>query len=495
MSGYILTMPNGERLTVAEGQNPEEVVLAWEAGHNKAAGYDPATMGAPDIQAKGQEAMRGAAEAMPQMQQYAAGVEGGVREFGQQATNMLLPERYQPEWATDEALAAKKELDAPLRSTGAGGAGFLTGELLPGLIPGAGASKGLSAASKLHKTLAALNASKKTQYLALPAAESALQGAVLAGPGERGDGAMVGAATGAGTGAAMASVGRLLKGLAPTNAAGQRLAGEMADMGENQFLPLSSTSRGGTGATNAANYFYTNILPMAVGASGALKNQYTNSADAVLSTVLKKAAGKIKGARSPFGSGEQADEVFKNTGRFDEAVEDLIATRAANPNPILNRTAKGVSVLEKAVARAKHSGRPTPQDLNAASGTNKVDMGSKAPFKKMADDFSEVLGPELKTIKDSNILARAIFFGLTGAIGAVGGGPVGSAAAIGATMTVSRALASKMAQNIIRGTTPAHREFKKLLSEGKQEEAMKTLVSIYALDNVGELNAPDKEDQ
>lgn len=94
----------------------------------------------------------------------------------------------------DETLRETRELTQPLRETTAGRVGEFGGELLASIVPGAGVVRGLSTAARFAPALSRVPTLAKT--VTAGATEGAVQGAVTAGPDERGEAAYLGALTG-----------------------------------------------------------------------------------------------------------------------------------------------------------------------------------------------------------------------------------------------------------------------------------------------------------
>lgn len=117
----------------------------------------------------------------------------------------------------DETVRETRALTQPLRETTAGRVGEFAGELGASLIPAAGAAKALSLASKAAPALSKVPALARA--IGVGATEGAVQGAVTAGPDERGEAAYFGAATGGLFPAAGAAYKAVRAGVRPTPAA------------------------------------------------------------------------------------------------------------------------------------------------------------------------------------------------------------------------------------------------------------------------------------
>ena len=94
----------------------------------------------------------------------------------------------------DETVRETRALTQPLRETTAGRIGEFGGELVTSLIPAAGAARFIGAAAKVLPALS--RAPALARSIGVGATEGAVQGAVTAGPGDRGEAAYLGAATG-----------------------------------------------------------------------------------------------------------------------------------------------------------------------------------------------------------------------------------------------------------------------------------------------------------
>lgn len=117
----------------------------------------------------------------------------------------------------DETVRETRALTQPLRETTAGRIGEFGGELATSLIPAAGAARAISAAAKVLPALS--RAPALARAIGAGATEGAVQGAVTAGPGDRGEAAYLGAATGGLFPAAGAAYRSARAGVRPTPAA------------------------------------------------------------------------------------------------------------------------------------------------------------------------------------------------------------------------------------------------------------------------------------
>ncbi len=124
-----------------------------------------------------------------------AGIGSGLTDISRKATNLLLPESMEPDWAKSEAIHKQAEEDKALLNDGWGLAGNIVGSTaatLPATAPVGVAMRGAAGAMRAGSRLAkALRATPVTG-----AAEGAVAGAVMGNPDDRGDSAELGAVIG-----------------------------------------------------------------------------------------------------------------------------------------------------------------------------------------------------------------------------------------------------------------------------------------------------------
>ena len=137
-------------------------------------------------------------EGMSGAELFLAGIGRGMTNVGRQIGNIFGA-------VSDEELAERRELEAPLMQTGAGRVGSFTGELAT-TVPLAGGAVGLASRGVGAMLPAARTAMASRPILSgagTGAAEGAIEGAILAGPDQRLSGALGGAAGGTVGGAAL----------------------------------------------------------------------------------------------------------------------------------------------------------------------------------------------------------------------------------------------------------------------------------------------------
>jgi hypothetical protein len=150
-----------------------------------------------------------------------AGIGQGMMNVGRHAANLVGLQ-------SDQQLADAKQLDAPLLATGAGKTGALIGEVAataPLMMGGAGVVGRVGMGAKVL-----------SNPIARGVVEGAAQGALMADPGEKGAGAIMGGAFGGALPAAGAGLGKLAHGVKRTPEA-ERLLAQGVDLTPGQMNP------------------------------------------------------------------------------------------------------------------------------------------------------------------------------------------------------------------------------------------------------------------
>lgn len=182
---------NGE---IVPADSPEQAYSKYTAGQT-----------APEPESAMQQFEQRTAE-RPFMEQALLGVGRGMSNVGRQVGNILAPILPDSLAVSDAELESYRQLDQPLMNTTGGKVGSVIGEIaatapVAGGIVGAGA-KGLGAAMPSVK--AAMSGTRMGQLgtgAGLGLSEGAIEGALLAGPDNRAQGAALGGTLGAGGGA------------------------------------------------------------------------------------------------------------------------------------------------------------------------------------------------------------------------------------------------------------------------------------------------------
>lgn len=154
-------------------------------------------------------------------QRVLAGIGQGMMNVGRHAANLVGLQ-------SDQQLADAKALDAPLLATGAGKTGALIGEVAataPLMMGGAGVLGRVGMGAKVL-----------SNPIARGVVEGAAQGALMADPGEKGAGAIMGGAFGGALPAAGAGLGKLAHGIKRTPEA-ERLLAQGVDLTPGQMNP------------------------------------------------------------------------------------------------------------------------------------------------------------------------------------------------------------------------------------------------------------------
>ena len=220
---------------------------------------------------------------MGTVERLATGNTAGFRRGAAGLTNLVLPDKLTPEWASDDSLRDYDQQDRALKNTMAGGIGSLIGEVgstLP--IGGGGGSLAKGGTSLLRRTLGSLPVRA--------AAEGAITSAATASPDNRGEAASVGATLGGGLGVAGNVVGRLGRGLAQRSGEAENLAFAAAQHGEKPFIPLSqAVGDDADTMSRLTRTLYKDALPYVPGVSGQLKSQGKRLGDSFRRTAMKEA--------------------------------------------------------------------------------------------------------------------------------------------------------------------------------------------------------------
>jgi hypothetical protein len=231
------------------------------------------------------------------IENFAAGLGRSFVNTGRNLANIALPERLAPEWATDEAINAANKRDEALLDTGAGFAGNLTGEVAQALVPAGAAAKSARLAKWASRN-------PKLAGLAGGTALGAGQGAVVAGPENRLEGASAGAVGGLVGGATAPLLSRTGKGVARLTKSAKEYMKSTGD-----YLPLSVAAEPGVFRTVYKD-FLPNLLGGGAGTRGAMRTAESNFRQRQL------------GAASPYGTNVPiGDDVTSAVNKTQQAWE------------------------------------------------------------------------------------------------------------------------------------------------------------------------------
>ena len=174
-----------------------------------------------------QWAAKTAAEDMNWGEQALAGIGGGMLNAGTNIGNML-------GLVSDEDVTSQSEAYGALGDTTAGMLGQIGGEVLATAPLGMGA--GALAGRVLPGAARAAGLGSAARNAGIMATEGATEGAILAGPGQRGQGAVLGAGLGGTVSGIGSAAGRMVRG-APVDAQAQRLLDAGVDLTPGQVNP------------------------------------------------------------------------------------------------------------------------------------------------------------------------------------------------------------------------------------------------------------------
>lgn len=220
-----------------------------------------------------------------------AGIGGGMYEAVRKGTNFVLPDALTPEWASDEAIAEQARIDKDLDSTGAGMAGKILGQTaISAPVGGAagGVLKGALAASKGARGAALLKAARGYGP-GRAAVEGAVEGAMLANPDERLEGAAFGGASGGIIGGAAALGGKAADFLTPTKS-GKAKSLQYALMKQG-VSPEDAWAGISHGAEDGLwKQFYEGVVANLPGGASKVRGQFENLEQSVRQAAMRKAA-------------------------------------------------------------------------------------------------------------------------------------------------------------------------------------------------------------
>lgn len=240
-------------------------------------------------------------EGMSTGEKLRAGIGSGMARMARGATNLVLPDVVTPEWASDESIAEAKRLEKPLLETGAGQGGQLIGEIAA-TLPAGTAVRGAQAAMLASRAPAFL-ARALAGRLAGAGAEGAISGAVSADPGNRGEGALEGAAISGLMDRGGAVLGRALKGIVKRTPEAEKLE-QIADLhGADVRLPLARAASDEGYVSPLVKFVYDKVLPNMPGSENALKRQGDRAQAQFREIAMKEAAPGGAGSSSPGFSG------------------------------------------------------------------------------------------------------------------------------------------------------------------------------------------------
>jgi hypothetical protein len=350
---------------------------------------------------------------------------------------------------SDEGLLAADKEYSGITDTTAGKVGEFGGELLA-LAPlgavGAGA-KVAGAATKLPTAMRILGSM----------GEGAIGGAILADPGDR----VTGGLMGAGVGGLMTGVGsagsRLVKdGLAKM----KKPAAESIDYvtkqtGRRPSLPLSLGADPAAGATSAKTGAIADIMSLLPSAKGAVDKQTRDFATDLYEADLRKAFAFNKVVA------DRAVKVLKETGDMQKALEAGMGKKG-----VLPRDARILEYAARMAPEGRYSGK---QMLKAAEDFAGDAPLTNAPFRDIAINRMKVLPRADDTpAGQANLFARDTVRDLGSLIGKT----VDLVPGVGAFVSTPGF------QNFLMGNTGAQRMLQEAMETGTGEAVKKAVAAI-----------------
>jgi hypothetical protein len=391
-----------------------------------------------------------------------AGFQSGLRRVGRGVGNMV-------GLVDDEAVAEAKRLEAPLGETGAGAVGQFAGEMaalaplsLPsagtaGAVKAVGAAKSLPAAWRAARAAnVAGNTGRGVAGLSRAAAESGAAGAILADPGERGDAALSGAATGAALNRTMGALSRKFgKGFDESDAAKKFNEVVGKELGRAPSLPVAQSAK-----SNIVKYPHKSVLSMFPTARGGshkmAENAHKDWSEAVLRRSFKKDLA------------DEAAKIYRETGDFVKAFN--YADDIAGKSPYLGVNRRVLRDLTQSM----RAGEPlTPKHLDRVSQRVSPNKGESRAFYDLISSGEEVLG---EAIEESTVSGRRAYNKIMNAavtgLGASVTGVLPYAGLVGATRTAT----SAPMQNFMMGRTGANRGITKA-AESLYADALRNAIA------------------
>lgn len=190
------------------------------------------------------------------VENFKAGMGRGLTNVARQVGNIVGA-------VSDEDLEDAAALDQDLLETGAGAAGNLVGEVAATIVPGGAAVKGAQAAAKGTRFAKAL-----ANPASVAAIDNAAAGAILAGPDNRGQGALTGAAVSG----AMSGAGKVLKRTLAKPWVKKTDAAKAVEAEAGVDIPLSQSAEPGIW-----KQLYEGIVANIPGSGGKLRGQLDNA--------------------------------------------------------------------------------------------------------------------------------------------------------------------------------------------------------------------------
>jgi hypothetical protein len=429
----------GDVVTIPDGMSLNAALKRYEAEYMKKRGIKPAGQMGAELEGKANAAATDAGnrymDENPIMGKVAA-YQAGAKNLGRNLAQMALPESLEKRFGvSDEDIKSKQALEAPLKERETGM--YTTGEIVPSFVAGA-AGKIPQLAKGLPAALAAMG-------------EGAVFGGAVAGPENRGKGAVAGAAFGGAVHGAGRVLSRALQGPAPPSAAAQRAMQQGRQTprgGVEPFIPTgmsaSKTKEGG-----ATKYVYDKILPNFPSASRRLAEQGDDLVRDTYRNMLRQ------------GYGKHADEVIKKFDETDSLLdaarhgEDLVAQA-----PVVGSNKIRQVLIESGKQGSR--GNPTLKQISSTSKRLYKDVVDP-PLKRMADEMSDLMRG---TPQEGGLGLRKMFFTLVNWSGLFTPG------------AIARIASSKSFQKYLQGNTWWQKPLQKAMQAGDKRKVQDVLERV-----------------
>lgn len=338
-----------------------------------------------------------------------AGAGQGLTDIGRHIANLVGAE-------SDQDLANAKQIDAPLLATGAGRAGQLLGQTAAMLPVGMGIGAGVG-------SLGALGARVAANPVMMGAVQGATQGGVLADPGQRLQGTLLGGIAGSALPAAAQGIGSLgsavAQGVSRTPAADALL---------NAGVPLTPGQLNPRGVFNRMEQALEAVPPIGSTIQNARERAMTDYSRAMLQRSMPPGAtlpadatnfnDMINAASNAFdtaydvGKGYPVGAKIMTTTGTDIPLAQALKSATSKPQPGLKpmeqaQISTGIQqLLNQTIAGAKQSGgmqsddllqlRSTLRDLiRGESGADNASRATKRLYQNAADTVTTALESQI----------------------------------------------------------------------------------------------------
>lgn len=327
----------------------------------------------------------------PSIENERAAVGSGLLRGWKGLTNLVLPDKLTPEWASDKNIEEMDKLDQDLPAEGKMLGGIAATAPLGG---GTGAalgtgSRAVGAGSMLGRALAS--------PLTRTAVEGGLNGAVFADPKEQGEGALAGSVLGMTLHGAGKGAGRLTRGLIEKSQAAKDLEQLASQHGEEIFTPVAQAASEDGIVNSLGKGFYKEALPIVPGVRGQVTRQSEAAAEKLREIAVKEALPP--GATMPANAGKNVSGATSQMKQqFDDVFDKTVKSYSFNVPKDLKQQI--VSII-----KAKADPKTTVDSTTLDKISSEVD----AIMKRFSDGKSSIDGQNLLNVKSeiSDLLKQA----------------------------------------------------------------------------------------